>query len=444
MMRSPWLIAAVLTGCSTPPVQPPDDVSFVVLGSEHVWSGDSLRITVRQATGEVDVPVVQVDGVGATVTRVDDSTFAVPLPGEAGTYAVTVDRPERPDYPRPVTVHGFVSGIIGPFVAGHVTRVPGTSRTQYLGGTPTGLAEFDVATGQIYRTWPDTIASLTCSRSVTAGLAADELVMRGRSANGACGQASAWTYQGPAIVRKDWIPSACGTSACPFALLSPGVALMGTHDNVARFLCGPGGANCGALPANPPAMANLVGFTVGHRARRLITLSYQAAVFNLATAGLVYRFAPRSEDNRNVFIRGAAFSPNEDTLYAAGHGEYATTGTLFMMRSATGAMLDTVTMHNADPLAIAVDPVRSLLFVATYVRGTPARLQLRVFRGGSLDSLRTLEVTDPQVVAAARVMSNWEVVLDAPTNTVYILATGYGQYEELRRAVIAKFTLPPK
>ena len=35
-------------------------LSFVVLGGEHLWSGDSLRVTVRQAAGEVDVPGVKV------------------------------------------------------------------------------------------------------------------------------------------------------------------------------------------------------------------------------------------------------------------------------------------------------------------------------------------------------------------------------------------------
>lgn len=441
---SPVLLATVLGSCNTAPVLPPDDVRVIELVETNLWSGGEVRAVVRHAEVEEEPVAITLDGEALTVTRVDDTTFAAALPVHTGALPIRVEREGLGAIESGVTLHGYLSGMIGPMIGGPVVGPPGAGALVVLGSTNTGAAEVSLETGVVVRSWPLDVHSLKCGVGVVPGPAAGQVLLR-PSVNGICQSVGIHSYSatglGPVL---GTLPRALDGVA---AIVGPWTYVLGRHDNdgiFSRCAADPPWSGCQPVMGDVAFNSNIRGWVAGYQAQRIFALGLRTALHDLTT-GDVVRILPHV-DAEVIYYHSAAFSPSEDSLYVAAFRFAANDGKLLLLDSGTGITIEEIEFNDGHPLAVTLDPGHDRILLLMHNR-PERRLWLRVLDATTHDLLAELPAPAGEIEAAVWENEHHRLVLDAGGSRVFVVSTRYqhpSSNGDVEGMAIARWTLIPE
>ncbi len=439
-----WLpLVTALAACNTATVLPPEDDRALELVETALWSGGEVRVVVRHSDHEEDPVAITVDGDALAVVRVDDTTFAAVLPVHTGALPIRVDREGLAAIVTSVTLHGYVSGILGPKVAGPVVTPGIASSLVVLGSTSTGAAEVSLETGIVVRSWPLAVHSLVCGFGVVPGPAVEQVLLR-PMVGGVCQPSELHDYTpsglGPVIGTTP------GSAGGITAIVGPWTLVLGRHDNSSQFTrchADPAWSGCQPLMDDIGFSYNVRGWVAGYNTQRIFALGIKSALHDLLT-GDVVTILPHSDDGV-LYYHSAAFSTSEDTLYVAAFRVNTDDGKILLLDSETGATLDEVEIGEGRPLAIALDAGHGRILVLMH-HARERRLWLRVLDAGTHAVLADLVAPSGEIETAAWVNESHRLVLEAGGKRVFAVSTYY-EYSfglgpvDVPRMAIARWTL---
>lgn len=349
-------LVALLCACNTAAVLPPDGERFIGLVETDLWSGGEVRAVVRHADAEEAPLTITLDGEVLTVTRVDDTTFAAPLPVHTGELSLRVEREDLDPLETTIALHGFESVVSGPLVAGAVVARPGPV-THVLGAVVDGAVEVSLETGMVTTSWPQDVHALQCTNGIAPGPEAATVLLRGRAGNGEClpNTVRSYTAQGLSAVSlaMTWNGGSKGLSA----MVGPSTVIRAFHDNFALVHeCEPAPpwTVCDTDQTFPTVHHHILGWVAGHAAQRIVSVSRRAGLHDLET-GAVLAVLPAGAELA-AQVQAVAFSGTQDTLFVAGQPNCCDNAGFVQLRDAvTGSLLTSIPVDDGVPIAVAVD-----------------------------------------------------------------------------------------
>jgi hypothetical protein len=450
-VRTPLLgtIVLSLVACSTAPVLPPEDDRVFEIVETDLWSGGELQAVVRYAEAKELPPTIVLGGDTLDVTRVDDTTFAAPLPVQTGQLAVRVEGTELPPLERMVTLHGFVSGTIGPAVGGAIVTRPVAGGHVVLGSTFEGAAEVSLESAQVIRTWPLSVQSVRCSGGIAPGPIPGHIIVR--SGNGVIGGSCEYHRSRPYDANGigPSTDDAFGAGAYHLsAILGPGMVLRATNQWGFVDQCTTATVPwSGCQNVANMEYGSLVGYAAGYVAKRIIPLARRTAIHDLETGAVV---AKLPDTPTTMFYTAAAFSASEDSVYLGTHGGLGPyvglPGLLLVLDARTGAILDEMQEPDGVPVALAVDDARNLVLAVIKNRNAE-QLWLQVRSRTDHSVVAELPVNDAPLVEAAKFHNHYQLVLNRVQNQAVLVTTeGMPPFQTtpILPMVIARWTLPPE
>ena len=171
-----------------------------------------------------------------------------------------------------------------------------------------------------------------------------------------------------------------------------------------------------------------------------MTLAHGPALYDLATGDTV-RSMPWIHLLSDA--TAAAFDVAEGVVYVSSATPGATFGGVHAVRTSDGALLvETPTDPEIGFRAVAVDAHRQLVLAAAW-NVAADRLELRVFRRGTLEPVAVLPATGADVPPRLR-YGIMRLVVDAPAGIAYLVSSldfNWNPAMALRPMVIARWSL---
>jgi hypothetical protein len=378
---------------------------------------------------------MQLGAVDLLVSRLDDSTVLGQLPDGDGQFTLRIGAPGYEPWEATVTLHGFRGSADGPLLSGFLQVVPG--HPWVLGAGDPGLVEVDVRANTVLRQWPDTVHSPDCTWGVGSSVRSGHYVLFGKAPGGGCTHPWVWQY-GSTLRRVDslWAYE----DAWTVAEIGPGGNIVGADDHLTISRCD--AAGCTNQPYTQFNLGgSLTGVTIGRGAERAILHHFYRLVVDAQTGDTLYRLPfPQGW----YHVEGAAFSRNEDTTYAVAIGLATGSGShLVMVRSASGALLDSLSLPGVSAFDVARDPNRPWLFVAALEGPFDGAVpQLHILRQGTLATVAVLRTPATESLSLAQ-WHQFRLVIDPPMEAAYIVATNQTYDAHGPRAKILRFGLVP-
>ncbi len=415
MTWSRWLFIAipVVAACSDPPERPNDPAEFSISPARQ-WSGGAITIRSSLFTGRADLPAILVDGLDATVNRIDDSTVGVTLPilpsqtgapvkvvegataYNVGTIVITGFRSRAGATPGFLWEPVGVQEAGGPAVVGGTFSQPGTG----------GITLVDLRTGQ--SRIETGVAPAYWSSGHGAGVSYQPGHLILRDSSGAVGD---WQVT-PTLAHVDTIPAV--TFSRSVARLSPDVWLFtSNHTTMVRRTGNPDIS----VPMEDP-----FGFHLSSAADRAVLSTSQALggvpVFAMSTGDTLFRLSLPG-------LAGAAFRSDGGRLFlTAGSGGPATE--VQLVNAATGALIDSKPVPPGfEAFGVALSAAGDRLFVAMMADSVP-HLAVYATDGDSLAQVGMLGATDATACSScgSNMLYQALLVLDEATGTIFLASQG--------------------
>jgi len=434
---------ALLAACNTAPVLPPEDDRVIELVSTELWSGGEVRAVVRHAEG-VEAPVsMALGGEAATVTRIDDTTFAAELPVHTGALEVRVEREDLPTLESTVQLYGFLGSNLGPAIGGSVLPLEGNT---VLGASRDGAATVSLETGQVAMTWPTTVHSIECANGIAPGPEPGRVVLRPMLGDQCADHFRVHSLDASGIGAElgEVFPAwAAGVGA----IVGPNTAVIGVHDNWGFFLrCGP--ASWTACQNNPPENihANLMGFEAGYTADRILGLGIKAALHDLATGDIV-RILPHGDGGGVMRYHAATFNEEQGRIIvAAWRGQVSAigAGAVLVLNAEDGLEIARREFTDGSPIGVAIDDDRDLLYVAKLDKSA-RKVSLVVLDAETLAQEAELPVNDDAIGEAVWGHEHHRLVVSPGGDRVTLVSTRYVPYSNvspISPMVIVRWSLP--
>lgn len=350
-------LLACLTACREPADAGP--TSFEpVLSARELWSGGTATLSDPWFKNTSPIVVLGTDTL--TVTRLDSTTLLLLLPRTAGTLPLSVIAGTQWATLGDVTLHGFQSFRLGPFMSGQPYWLPGGGAPRVMAGANEGAAIVDLHTLMPVYTLPDSISTPDCTWTPSPTHRPDRFVMIGKRPNNQCGNAKLWSLTDPPVAFDSISTGGTWyTSGQP----SPGRWVFNWNNHNVFYICEPSCA--------PPKVFNTVdipnGITISPRADRFLWLPAERPVvydaISLDTAFVLAAFSR---------LQGA-FSFEGDTLaLTATDTPYHEHVHVLLVRAEDGAVLrdmqvDTLYRDGgAIPGPVAFDPTRPWLYATMF------------------------------------------------------------------------------
>jgi hypothetical protein len=310
---------------------------------------------VRHAEAEEAPVAITLNGEALSVTRVDDTTFAAVLPVHTGALSIQVAREGLDPVDRSVTLHGFLSEVIGPQVPGALAVRPGAT-SHVLGAVAGGLVEVSLQTGLIGSTWSHDVHALECSNGIAPGPESGTVLLRPRTAEGTCMPYTIRHYSASGlaseVAQTIWQAPQMGVSA----IVGPTTFIVPREDEFAwHYQCEPlpRWTTCAdGWRSDPPTHHSVQGWIAGYQASRIVSLGVRVGLHDLATGSIVGILPAGAPEGH--WIMGVAFSESQDTLtIAVRRGE---NGFVALHDAETAEEVANLPVADGAPLAIALDP----------------------------------------------------------------------------------------
>lgn len=447
-VRCSLALVIALVACNSAPVLPPEDDRVIELVETDLWSGGELRAVVRHAEG-VEAPVSMVlGGEAATVTRIDDTTFAAALPVHTGELPVRVERADLPTLESAVRLHGFLSAAFGPAIGGSVLPLSGNV---VLGASRDGVATVSLESGQVATTWPRTVHAIECANGIVPGPEPGQVILRGiREIDGECQGHYSIHAIGTQGVGSELAPAMPGWGRSIAAVVGPRTAVLGFHDNWGQFFrCTTGSpwTDCQPLPPFNDFQANLYGFEAGYNAGRILGLGIKTALHDLATGDIV-RILPHDDGGGLMYYHAATFNEEQDRIIvAAWRGQVSAigSGAVLVLDADDGSEVARREFTDGSPIGIAMDEDRDLLYVAKLDKSA-RKVSLVVLDAGSLAPEAELPVNDVAIGEAVWRHEHHRLLLSPGGDRVALVSTRYVPWWDVTPIppmVIARWSLRP-
>jgi hypothetical protein len=368
-MRTPSLVALTLlfvAACSdaVDPQKPEEPAAVFTIADRSVWAGGTVSIESESFAGLPSPPDVRLDGIELAVTRTGPEAFEATLPTTAsGAYVPTISLGKGTVALPSITVAGFSSAeelwFSMPMGAQAVSGTPYATLVGAhigAGGGWLGFAHLDI--GALVGFASDPLYDF--DRLRTPGASYRPGVMFGQTDDGI----RPLTVSGTDLIMEDPIPVAF---ARQIAEVAEGVYLVTSHHQIS--------ISDGSYQQQMEESQSIV---LSHAAGRVTVSAGNTAniglpVFTVPGGSLAYLLT-------QVFRPTAVeFSPDGALLAVAGAEPAG--NMLRIFRASDGELLDEQTLP-AQPVALAFDPVRPLLYVGlggTYGSLAAVKPSLMVF-----------------------------------------------------------------
>lgn len=445
MRHSSALIFIALVACNSgDSVLPPEDDRVLELVETDLWSGGELRAVVRHAEGEEAIVTITLAGEAATVTRIDDTTFAAELPVHTGTLAVRVEREDLPTLESTVQLYGFLSANLGPAIGGSVLPISGNV---VLGASREGAATVSLESGQVATTWPTTVHAIECANGIAPGPEPGQVVLRPMVEDQCADHFRVHSLDASGIgaqLEESFPGWANGIGA----VVGPNTAVIGVHDNWGFLLrCGP--AAWTACQNAPPENlhANLMGFEAGYTADRIISLGIKVALHDLATGDIV-RILPHGDGGGVMRYHAATFNEEQDRIVvAAWRGQVSAigSGAVLVLDADDGSEVARREFTDGSPIGVAMDDDRDLLYVAKLDKSA-RKVSLVVLDAETLAREAELPVNDDAIGEAVWGHEHHRLLLSPGGDRVALVSTRYVPWWDVTPIppmVIARWSIRP-
>ena len=272
-------------------------------------------------------------------------------------------------------------------------------------------------------------ADVTVRRFVGPSVIPGRFVFFGTSAaGGTCATAATWTYG--AVPTRTAPLAGAAAGVWTIAEIGPGGVISGSNNSLTISHCTAGICTTG-FPLCLSCAGSLTGVTIGTIAQRAVLHSFNHLVVNTQTGDTLFRLPFPA----NIHVEGAAFSPNEDTMYFAGGDS------VIMAASASGTVFRTLTLSGVQVVGVGRDELRPWIYLAALGAGSVP--QLIILERGSLATIAVLRA--PSSVTLPTV--NWQqfrVVADPLGTRVYVVATvqALGVHTSVSRILSYEVTAP--
>jgi hypothetical protein len=414
-----WTLLLLALAACEPPSAPREFVGH--LAATDVWSAGAAHLISPIFASVTELPLVRLGADRLSVSRINDTTVAIQLPDGNGPQTLTVENDGFVPFTTPIILHGFRSSESGPVLSGYLELIANTTRVL---GAANGLAEVDVRTGKVVRSWNETVHSADCASSVGVSVRTGYYMLWGKdSVGGRCTHPWAWKYGLTTLERADSLSAFF--DAWGMAEIGPGGSISGGDDGL--FI-----SHCDAAGCVSRSYFNqgggLTGVSIARSQNRAFLHHYFGYMVDATTGDTLGRLpiGPGGVPATQPFyhIENVAFSTNEDTAIAIGN--IGLNGSrLLVAATANGALLDTLLLPNTYATDVALDAARGWIYVALLSGGQALQSthpELRIYDRTTLQPIAVLR--DP--AGAELSPTEWHqfrLVPDPVMHAMYLVAT---------------------
>ena len=424
-MRRTLCLALLVAACEKLPPVPTVTEPQPFRVTTEVWSGTAITISSAAFAGAAMLPAVLLDQLPLEPRRVDDTTLMALVPDAPGPHSLHVVAREVDSAAVTVYLRGFVQHLEGPFLSGRTES--GRDPRYVFGNGPTTLRRWNIATNKAID-FADSVHAVACTRGVGPGPNVGDLVLL----TGGCTAGKWMVWRAEPLTPLSDTTSVAVTDFVAVLRTGRWVVLDGGVFSVVA--CDPGTA------CTSQAIAGLFGSDVvrSPRGDRAVLLARPAGpgtqggvpVVDVAQGTVGYRAPVLSA------VRGAAFTPEGDTLFLV--GDTAGAPALAALLAGDGTRLTTRALGVA-PCAVAVDGAQRWLYVAGVTTATAdSQSVLQVLDRATLNVVTTLHIT-----AGDGYGSNLcRIVQNQIERRVHVVNTWAGEHNPAVHAQLYSFETP--
>ncbi len=406
-----------------------------VLSARALWSGGELLITDAAFAGQT-VRVV-LDNDTLPTQSLNDTTVAVRLPRRVGTFPVRVIAGSSTAAAGDVTLHGFQSAMLGPFMSGQPYWLPGSGAPLVFAGADPGAAVVDLHTATQVLTFPESLYSPDCIWTPSPSYRSDRFVLMGQKTGGGCRAPKLWTLSSPPQL-IDSMPLSFSLSWYTSGYPSDRRWIFNWNNNNQFYQCD---SEC--VPTSFQSADGPYGVRISPDRDRFLWRPADAAVV----------YDAQTFDTAFVWPQfhgvDAAFSPDGDTIVAAAHDASATPRLHFVQaRASDGAILNDLSIDSLLPSphfplgdVVENDPVNPWFYALIWrLTDSVYRPTLVVLDRRTWSGIGVLEVTED---VPLRVFSTANAIVPSPLeHLVYVVGASSHYNVRGSHGVIMRFSTP--